>query len=171
MGVILNHDKVAAASMSDTAIPEAKSEREQRIADSICALAERVSTFERKCPQALVENYLKPHDTSTGRGFDLAHAAYILYTCQDVIAKQLAETEYTEGLVAEDGGIKVIAKVQPYMGTVADREALEAIVFKDVGDFYTVKSYRTDDIDDKGENIVLNDVNFVWDGFSWIRKD
>lgn len=157
--------------VSDTDTTAEKSEREQRIADSLCALAERVSTFERKCPQAFLENYLNPHDTSTGRGFDLAHAAYILYTCQDVIAKQLAETEYTEGLVAEDGGNKVIAKVQPYMGTVADREALEAIVFKSVGDFFTVKSYRTDNIDDKGENIVLHDVNFVWDGFSWIRKD
>ena len=157
--------------VSDTDTTEAKSEREQRIADSLCALAERVSTFERKCPQAFLENYLKPHDTSTGRGFDLAHAAYILYTCQDVIAKQLAETEYTEGLVAEDGGIKVTPKLQPYMGIVEDREALEAIVFKSLGDYYTVKSYRTDDIDDKGENIVLHDVNFVWDGFSWIRKD
>ena len=157
--------------VSDTDTTAEKSEREQRIADSICALAERVSTFERKCPQALVENYLKPHDTSTGRGFDLAHAAYILYTCQDVIAKQLAETEYTEGLGGEVFCGYGIERVPAYMGTVADREALEAIVFKSVGDYYTVKSYRTDNIDDKGENIVLNDVNFVWDGFSWIRKD
>ena len=68
---------------------------------------------------------------------------------------------------AKDYADSVGVKAMHYKGTVTDRNALEAIVEKNTGDFYNVLSYQTDEKDEDDQYIVVQGANFAWNGAAW----